>query len=96
METALPPVMKERVLKTQKEPSRIRDQRVDIKVSPEVYNELSLVKAQLEKSSNLIYSMSDVISKMYDWSLPKLSELHEGHAKTVELTTKKTGPVVFH
>jgi len=87
--------MKERELKKQKEPSRIKDQRVDVKVSPDVYKELSVVKDQLEKTSNRVYSTSDVISIMYDWSLPKLGELREAHAKTVELTTKKSGPRVF-
>ena len=90
------PPMKERAPKKQKEPSRVQDQRVDIKVSPQVYKELKTVKTQLEKTSNRVYSMSDVISMMYDWSLPKLDELHEAHAKTVELTTKKSGPRVFH
>jgi len=88
--------MREKRTKKQKEPSRPKDQRVDVKVSPEVYEELSAVKALLEQTSNRIYSTSDVISMMYDWSLPKLSELHEAHAKTVELTTKKSGQQNIH
>lgn len=72
------------------EPSRIRDQRVDIKVGPEVYKSLKNIKALLEAVRVRPFSMSEVIMLLCQWSEPSIFDLSETHAKLTELTTKKT------
>ncbi len=70
-------------------PSRIRDQRYDIKVSPEVYKDLAAVKDLLEEARTKPFSMSEVIMLLCQWSEPKITNLREVQAKLDELTTKK-------
>jgi hypothetical protein len=77
---------------SQPEPSRIRNQRVDIKVGPEVYRELTEVKALLEQVEKKKVSMQEVIGLLYDWSQPRIAEMRELHAKLDSLTTKKEPP----
>jgi predicted CopG family antitoxin len=74
------------------EPSRIRDQRVDVKVGPEVYRDLKKVKDLLEEVKARPFSMSEVIMLLCQWSKRSIAELRETQAKISELTTKKTPP----
>jgi hypothetical protein len=77
------------------EPSRIRSQRVDIKVGPEVHRELTAVKTLLENVKARQYSMSEVIGLLCQWSEPTVADLGKTQAKISELTTKKIPPKVF-
>lgn len=76
----------------QTESSRLRDQRVDIKISPQVNKELNQVKAILEEARGEKLSASEVISIMCDWAEPNVKDLRDLRAKTAELTTKKYRP----
>lgn len=70
-------------------PSRIRDQRVDIKVGPEVDGDLRKIKTMLEEVKARPFSMSEVIMLLCQWSEPSIAALRESKAKISELTTKK-------
>jgi hypothetical protein len=75
--------------------SRIRDQRVDIKVGPEVYGELAAVKALLEQVKLKSYSMSEIVGLLCQWSEPQIAELEELRARLDVLATKKKPPKIF-
>jgi len=76
-------------------PSRIRNQRVDIKVSSEVYEELTRVKALLEQVKSRNYSMSEVIALLCQWSEPQIDEIGTLRIRLDALATKKKPPKNF-
>jgi predicted CopG family antitoxin len=76
--------------------SRIRNQRVDIKISPDVYQELVAVKALLEQVKSKSYSMSEVVGLLCQWSEPQIAELGDLRAKLDALATKKEPPKNFN
>lgn len=79
------------------EASRIRDQRSDVKVSPEAFQRLKEVKAVLEKARpGERFGMSDVILMMYRWSGSSLTEIEKNGARTKELTTVEGSPSWIH
>jgi len=76
-------------------PSRIKDQRVDIKLSPESYTRLTGVKDLLEQIEKKKFSMQDVILLLCDWSVPKMNEMRKLRAKLDKLVAKKGRQTVF-
>ena len=80
----------------QPQSSRIKDQRVDIKVGPEVYRELTQVQALLERGESKSYSMSEVVGLLCQWSQPQITEIGEISAKLDSLKTKRKPPKNIH
>ena len=76
--------------------SRIRNQRVDVKVGAEVHERLVAVKTLLEDVKARQCSMSEVIDLLCQWSEPVIADLEKTRAKISELTTKKKPPRVFN
>lgn len=77
------------------QPSRIRNQRVDIKVGLEVYKELAVVKTLLEKVTSKSYSMSEVVGLLCQWSEPQIADMQTLRAKIDAMATKKKPPPIF-
>ena len=70
--------------------SRIKDKRMDVKVSPAAYDRLVEVRTMLEEvqpAEN--WSMSDAVLLMYKWSGPAITEIRANGEKMKELTMKK-------
>jgi hypothetical protein len=71
--------------------SRIKDKRMDVKVSPEAYDRLVEVRTMLEEVRPAeSWSMSDAVLLMYKWSGPAINEIRANGQRTKGLTTKKS------
>ena len=76
--------------------SRVRDQkRWDIKIDSRVYQELTGIKATLEKAGKRNYSMSEVIGLMCDWSHEEVNRIGKLRADLDIAITRKKPQKVF-